>query len=313
MACLHELVQAAIDRRAPLLARLADEDTNAVRLFHGVSEGRPGLAVGRYGAELLAQVWHSPPSAAERESLEAMLGPITWRYRGETQPHTESHWVRERGLRFRFQGIHAGLDPFLFLDLRSGRRWLAEFVDQGTEVEVLNCFAYTATAGVVAATAGATRVVNLDHAQRWTETGHHNALENGVAMEFLQMDFFVASRQMAGLSVGRAGRRLPRVAQARFDVVVLDPPTRTKGPFGAVDIENDYEGLFKPAWLCLKDGGALLATNHSPKVDLEDWLLRCRRCAAKAGRPVQDVRVIDVDCDFPSFDGSPPLKIAVFQ
>ena len=81
----------------------------------------------------------------------------------------------------------------------------------------------------------------------------------------------------------------------------------------AVDIDGDYPSLFKPAWLALEPGGALLATHHSAKTSLEDWLSVCRRCAAKAGRPVEQVDVIPVDADFPSFDGAHPLKMAVFR
>jgi hypothetical protein len=42
------------------------EDTDAWRIFHGVTEGRPGLSIDRYGPLLLAQIWFDPPSAAER-------------------------------------------------------------------------------------------------------------------------------------------------------------------------------------------------------------------------------------------------------
>lgn len=310
---LADALSRALDARRPLLERLAAEDTDCVRLFHGVTEGRPGLAIDRYGDTLLGQIWGLPLEEHEHDAVDAVFGEVTWRIRGTSQPPTEPGWCREGGLSFAFQAIHQGIDPWLFLDFRAGRRWLAAHVAAHPGCSVLNTFAYTCTAGVVAGAAGAGRVLNVDHAKRWTSIGRRNAHENDVEMRFLQVDYFAAVRQMAGLKVGRRGKRLPRVQKASFDVIVLDPPTRTKGPFGAVDIVNDYASLFKPAWLCLEEGGVLLATNHSPHVALDDWLASCRRCAEKAGRPVQDVEVIAVDADFPSFDGAPPLKMAAFR
>lgn len=312
---LHEAVAAAVARRGALLEQLAAEDTDCVRLFHGIAEGRPGVAIDRYGPVVLGQCWRQPPTSAEQDAVSEVLdAPVVWHVRGDkSAPRTPRTTCRERGLTFSIQAVHGGLDPWLFLDFRSGRRTLARLVEDRQDAHVLNTFAYTATAGVVAAAAGAARVQNVDHARRWTSIGRDNAAENNVEMGFITADYFAAVRQMAGLKVGRRGRKLPRVQRATFDVVVLDPPTRTKGPFGAVDIEGDYPSLFKPAWLVVRPGGALLATNHSPKVALDDWLDLCRRCASKAGTPVAQVDVVPVDSDFPSFDGAPPLKMAVFH
>jgi len=310
---LAEALQRAHDVRQPLLHRLHTEDTNCFRVFHGVAEGRPGLAIDRYGDTMLGQLWGAPLDDAEREAISDALGEVIWRYRGTAQPPTKPRWCQEQGQSFAFQAIHDGIDPWLFLDFRAGRRKLIELVRHQPGCSVLNTFSYTAAAGVVAAAAGAGRVLNVDHARRWTAIGRENAAENDVEMTFFQLDYFAVVRQMAGLKVGRKGRQLPKVKKERFDVIVLDPPTLAKGPFGAVDIVNDYASLFKPAWLCLNDGGALLATNHSAKVSLEDWLDACRRCAAKAGRPVRDIEVVPIDPDFPSFDGTPPLKVAVFR
>jgi 23S rRNA (cytosine1962-C5)-methyltransferase len=63
--------------------------------------------------------------------------------------------------------------------------------------------------------------------------------------------------------------------------------------------------------LALADGGALLATNHVPEVDEAAWHDALRRCADKAGRPLASLESVPVDDDFPSFDGRPPLKVAL--
>ena len=52
-------------RREGLIARLHAEDTDCYRLFHGAVEGRPGLAVDRYGPVLLVQTWREPLADGE--------------------------------------------------------------------------------------------------------------------------------------------------------------------------------------------------------------------------------------------------------
>lgn len=52
---LTDLLRSALERRVDLLASLADEGTDCVRLLHGTVEGAPGVAVDRYGPVLLVQ------------------------------------------------------------------------------------------------------------------------------------------------------------------------------------------------------------------------------------------------------------------
>ena len=159
-------------------------------------------------------------------------------------------------------------------------------------------------------------------------------------------DFYPAVRQLAGLPPpgrqgrggGRGSRRAlgggargrrggfsrggaaPKKAKPprpeTFDLVILDPPTLTKTSYGAVDIENDYQSLAKPSALCVTPGGVLLATNHSHRVDLDDWLAIVEKCVKKAGCAVTRVEVVRPepdDDDHPAMaDGKRPLKVAAF-
>ena len=266
----------------------------------------------------------------------------------------------ELGLKYNFIQPRRFGDQSLFLDFRATRRWIGTKVrqmvqdtdaDSSDVVSVLNAFAYTCGAGVVAADAGAGRVVNTDHSASYLGHGDANAKLNGIPkMDSLCLDFYPAMRQMAGLAMpgrkemgrggrggGRGGRFGGRGGRGRsdgknknnsnaapakiepetFDLVILDPPTLTKTRFGAVDIENDYPSLAKPSALCVKPGGVLLATNHSAAVGLDDWLEIVSRCATKAGREVVSVDVIEPDGadddDLPPLDdGKRPLKVAAF-
>jgi len=309
-----DLLKAGLDRRADLFAALTD--TDCVRLLSGVSEGWPGVAVDRYGPVLLVQTWRDPLQdgvlAALADVVPWDLVPV-WNQRGgggSTQPVPTEAVGIERGVKFDVRPRHRGKDPLLFLDFRVARTWMRE----RAATSVLNLFSYTCGIGVAAAVGGASRVLNVDFASSALAVGSTNADLNGVQMVQLESDVFPAMRQLAGLPVGgRKGRRptYKTLAREAFDVVVLDPPRWAKTPWGAVDVVRDYASLFKPALLAVADGGSILATNHVPTVALDDWLDGLKRTAAKAGRPLKQVDILEPEADFPSFDGRPPLKIAV--
>ena len=320
-----EMIAEALGRRASLLAELASEGTDGVRLFHGVVEGRPGLTVDRYGPILLVQTGRDALEEGELERLagtvESELGlglvPVynhrpAWRT-GFAAVHDpvvpEAPEVREGGLRFDAQPRHRGLDPLLFLDLRHLRRR----VRAHEASSVLNLFAYTCGVSVAAAAGGSTDVWSVDFASSSLGIGEANAERNGVDFHGVCEDVFPVVRQLAGLSLGgRRGRR-PSCVQVQprtFDLVVLDPPRLAKSRWGVVDLVRDYAALFKPAVCCVAPGGVIVATNNVAKVPLEGWLDGLHRCARKAGRPLVDVEVLTPDSDFPSFDGRPPLKVA---
>lgn len=331
---LEELLARASVARGELVGRLETEGTDAWRLFHGATEGRSGLTLDRYGPLVLAQTFREPLTGAEVAVLEhhahAVLGAsahFVWNHRGKAQDETFEHWhapdpraleplvCREFGVEYLVLARHRGLDPYLFLDLRAGRRLVRELAP---ERSVLNLFAYTGSAGVLAAHAGAREVWNVDFAAASLEIGRANAVRNGIPAERVRAvssDCIPILRQLAGLPIkGRgASRPYTRVERRSFDVIVLDPPTFAKGPFGAVDIQRDYESLFKPALLALAPGGALIATNHAADVPAEVWLERLRRAAEKAGRPLASLELIPPEADFPSFDGRWPLKIALVR
>lgn len=312
-----ELLRAALGRRETLLGEL--DQTDCVRLLHGVVEGWPGVAVDRYGPVLLVQTWREPLEPGVLEALADVVAQQTtwtlepvWNHRkGGGSPGAPSEAIGlEEGLRFDVRPRHRGQDPLLFLDFRVARRW----VRQRGATSVLNLFSYTCGIGVAAAVGGAERVLNVDFAGSALQVGQHNAELNGVAMETLEENVFPAVRQLAGLDVGgRRGRRprYVRLERESFELVVLDPPRWARTPWGAVDVVRDYPSLFKPALLAAEQ--TVLATNHVPKVELEAWLDILRRTAEKAERPLASIEVLEPDADFPSFDGRPPLKIAVCE
>lgn len=329
------LLKQALDRRGALLERLHAEGTDSYRLFHGISEGRPGLSVDRYGPLVLAQTFREPLSPAETASLEQNLRRecsfdfhFAYNHRGAGFHRSFEPWhqpaagaleelkCREAGLLFLIRARHRGLDPWLFLDLRAGRRSLRA---SAKGLSVLNLFSYTCAAGVCAAAGEASEVWNVDFSSSNLEVGRRNASLNGIEegrFRVIAEDCIPVMRQLAGLSAGGRGsrrRKFRRFEPRSFDLVFLDPPAWSKGRFGAVDAAEDYAALFKPALLAAKPEGRVIATNHVPSAALEDWTGSLERCALKAGKPLRSIRPIEPDGDFPPFDGSPPLKTVVCE
>lgn len=327
---------AALAARADLLARLHGEQTDAYRLFHGSVEGVPGLTVDRYGDLLLVQSFHHSLAPDDLAALEAFyadalpgLIPI---YNDRSQPNSRirnpltpeqkvaahlPRQCREMGVNYRIQARHEGQDPWLFLDLRAGRR---RVMAEAAGKSLLNLFAYTCGVGIAAAKAGARLVVNVDFAESSLRVGKESSHLNELSTRprRVHSDVFPALRQYAGLGQPQMvrGKRLPpfpKLEPQPFDMVFLDPPRYAKSPFGVVDLVNDYPALFKPALLATVEGGMLICTNNVAEVEPDVWLDQLRRSAIKAGRQIHAVEWIAPEADFPSPDGKPPLKMVMLR
>lgn len=332
---LTECIDAAFTARSELTAALEAGGTDTWRIFHGVNEGSPGVTVDKYGAQVLIQGFRRVLAPAELMEIKSavsngLAGPLFFVYNdrsgGKIQnvplgDETDDNNVRtpfvcsEMGVRYRVVGVHRGQDPLLFIDLRAARRFAMRHCKGKS---LLNLFAYTCGVGTAAAAAGAGEVWNVDFAQSALDYGKENMVLNNIktkGIRFICQDVFPVIRQLSGLGVKGKARRQTflRFRPREFDMVFMDPPTWAKSRFGAVDIVKDYQGLFKPALLCVKPGGMLICTNHAASVDLNEWLDQLKRCAVKAGREIKHIRVIEPEPDFPSPDKKHPLKIAAFE
>jgi len=325
---LRKLFRDGLGRRSKLLAELHASDTTFYRLFHGATEGCPGITVDRYGPNLLIQSWREPPS----EDVLRSIRYLTCEYLGEwlglcwydrskrgdlRRPLMElSDAPRvgsELGLNFDGELVHRGIDPLLFLDFRAARRAVRA---RSTDKSVLNLFAYTCGIGVAALAGGAREVLNVDFAEHALAVGRRNAELNQLdssRFQILREDCLPVMRQLSGLGVkGKAARRkFTKLKPRQFDLVVLDPPRYAKSPFGLVDTVNDYQSLFKPALLSVVPGGEMLVTNNVASVEVEAWVESLHRCATKAGCPISSVELLRPEEDFPTFeDAHHPLKMA---
>ena len=335
-AHLNDLLAAALATRRALLEQLHAEQTTAYRLFHGSVEGVAGLTVDRYGDALLVQSFHRPLEAPELGALESFYAAefpglaVFYNDRSQTNSRIANalpsdlvagaHELREfseMGVKYRFQARHAGQDPWLFLDMRAGRR---RVMQECVGKSLLNLFAYTCGIGIAAAKAGARHVVNVDFSESSIAIGKDNARLNDlpIRLRFVKSDAFAALRQLSGQGQAQMvrGKRMPpfpKFDAHQFDVVFLDPPRYAKSPFGVVDLVKDYAALYKPALMCTAEGGTLICCNNVAEVSREAWLDQLERSTRKAGRGINEVEWISPEADFPSSDGQSPLKIALLR
>jgi 23S rRNA (cytosine1962-C5)-methyltransferase len=151
--------------------------------------------------------------------------------RGEaTQPL--SGLAHENGVAFGLD-FSAGYSVGLFIDQRANRA----FLRQCGARRVLNTFAYTCSFSVMAALSGAT-TVSVDLSRKSLTRGEENFRRNGLdpaTHRFLHDDVLAL---------------LPRLERRgeRFDAIVLDPPTFSRGEKGRrFQVERDFEELLVAA------------------------------------------------------------------
>jgi 23S rRNA (cytosine1962-C5)-methyltransferase len=163
----------------------------------------------------------------------------------------------------------AGYSVGLFVDQRENRA----FVRQAKPERLLNCFAYTCSFSVAAASAGA-QTVNVDLSKKSLERGRQNFLLNSPSTERHK---FIAD------DVRPVLRRLARRGE-KFDMIILDPPTfsRTKGG-EAFRVESDFEELMVAAFELIDGKGRILLSTNCETLS-EQALERMARYGLKLSR-----------------------------
>lgn len=152
-------------------------------------------------------------------------------------------------------GIQAGADFSAgysvgwFCDQRENRRWLESGI---RPVKVLNCFAYTGAFSLTGVRAGAV-TTSVDLSKKSLQRARENFRRNGFddrRHRFLADDVFQV---------------LPRLARRgdRFDAIILDPPTFSRGASGRVFRAEDQLGELLAMAIEVSEPGAwiLISTN----------------------------------------------------
>jgi 23S rRNA (guanine2445-N2)-methyltransferase / 23S rRNA (guanine2069-N7)-methyltransferase len=168
------------------------------------------------------------------------------------------HTVREGGYRF-LVNFTDYLDTGLFLDHRITRKRVGELAAGRS---FLNLFAYTGTATVYAAGAGATSSTTVDMSRTYLDWARRNLALNGLAgpqHEFVQADCLAWLEEQ-----GAAPNR-------RYGLIFVDPPTlsRSKRMEREFDVQRDHAELLRMTARLLEPGGVIVFSNNFQKFRLD--------------------------------------------
>lgn len=267
-----------------LLANFATSQTNAHRL---ASSRRTWVE--RLGDDILISYQHPLGLEEARAGLEqfvAASGLTVRRVFGRFLPRQNADrstpdlldgdpalpattTVTEYGLNFGID-FSAGYSAGLFLDQRANRRFVHSFAPR----RVLNTFAYTCSFSVVAASVGG-ETVSVDLSKKSLERGKQNLALNGIPAEGHS---FIADD---------VTEVLPRLARRgeRFDAIVLDPPTFSRGNGGRkFQVEDHLPELALLALEVAERNARILLSTNCTSITTRDLELIARSALKQARR-----------------------------
>jgi 23S rRNA (cytosine1962-C5)-methyltransferase len=280
-------LDAALERRQ----NIADRLTTGLRWIHGESDHFPGLVLDRYDDTLVLKLYSAVwmPRLNEIIALiEQRLQParLVLRLSRNLQSAAQSQFnlsdgtvlrgaipdgavhFSESGLRFEADVLRGQKTGF-FLDQRENRRRV-EALAGGRSV--LNAFSFSGGFSLYAARGGAKAVTDLDVSSHALEAGSRNFdlnhSEPSVARcprRALQADAF---EWLAGSQ------------RARFDLIILDPPSLAKREAERAGAIKAYGRLAAAAIRRLNSGGILVACSCSAHVSAAEFFDVIRRMAS---------------------------------
>ncbi|MBC8096200.1 MAG: class I SAM-dependent methyltransferase [Akkermansiaceae bacterium] len=320
---LMRLTQAVERRRG-----LFDERTNGYRLINGESDGWPGVVLDRYDTTLVLKIYSAIwlPRLEEIVALiNAQLKPVrvVLRFSRNVQPKADLNRAPlfrsaaipaagsggvpprdnspcktpgesaedvgtttplngpviflETGLRFEAD-VERGQKTGFFLDQRENRRRVESLARGQT---VLNAFSFSGGFSLYAARGGATSVTDLDSSPHALESAKRNFALN-------QSDSSVAQARHESVQADTF-EWLKDNERAKFDLIILDPPSFAKRETERAGAIRAYEHLTQLGLTQLKPGGILLSCSCSAHVSAEEFFGAVRSAATKTGRRFQEL------------------------
>lgn len=265
-ASLGAVVDGALARRAPLR-----DETDGVRALHGESDGLPGVVVDVFGALAVVQAYApglrglarwAAARVARAWGLTTIVEKPPRRGRGGGEaPRLLCGAAIPELVRFREGSLTlvaspgAGQKSGTFLDLRGLRRELASRDLAGARV--LDLFSYTGGLGLACERAGAATITHVDASEAALLLGEaHHTLDAG-KHTWIEADVF---------------EWLPHLdAAARYDVIIVDPPSMTSSVDQVPRVLAAYRRLYGAARRHLAPGGLLVACCCTSRVTRPDF------------------------------------------
>ncbi|WP_291403888.1 class I SAM-dependent rRNA methyltransferase [Daejeonella sp.] len=285
---------------------LNTDDTNTYRLIFSEADFLPGLIVDRYADFLSVQILtsgierikgiildelqqllspkgifdRSDASARAHEGMEASSGGILL---GAEPPEFVS--VKENGILYQVN-IAEGQKSGFYCDQRDNRKWVAAYA-KGKKV--LDCFSYSGGFSLNALGNKAAEVISVDSSALALETLKRNIESNnftGIPHQLIQSD---VNKQL----------RAFREGNAKFDIIILDPPKYAPSRSALTKASRAYKDLNRMAMLLLNEGGLLATYSCSGAVDISTFKQILAWAALDAGKEVQFIQQFSQAADHP--------------
>jgi len=309
---IRHRIELALERRQHWLPWGLD---TAARLVFSESDGLPGLIVDRYADVLVIQLLTAPWETRREmliDTLKKLLRPKTIWERSDVDARRHEGLEPRKGLVYgaplsgpvpfkegtmRFLAdVENGHKTGFYLDQRTSRQALQNWVGQLGAPRVLNVFAYTDSFGACALKAGAASVLSLDSSSSAQELSDRQlALNPGcdpAKRTYRVGDAFELLRSL-------------KAEKAQFDLIILDPPKlvnrKAKMPQGL----RAYKDINLLACQLLNPGGILFSFSCSGLVDRDLFGKVIEGAARDAKRPVQFLEDLSQPADHPRKPGFP--------
>jgi 23S rRNA (cytosine1962-C5)-methyltransferase len=302
VAFFRNRIQKALALREALPAA---RHANALRLIHGESDGLPGLVVDRYADVLVAQFlaagverWRDPildalmelsgcaaiyeRSDAEVRKLEGLPAKAGFARGNRNAARCP---IIEYGLNFRVD-VEQGQKTGFFLDQRENRQRVRALA---AGRNVLDGFCYTGGFSIAALAGGAKRVTAIESSSPALEVAKENLAANpldAAKVEFVQADVFSQLRKF-------------RDANAKFDLVVLDPPKFAPTAAQVKKAARAYKDINLWALKLLAPGGLLATFSCSGGVSPELFQSIVAGAALDAGGDAKIIERFTAAADHP--------------
>lgn len=281
-----------------------DADTNIVRLFHGRGKTYPGfhdVTVDLLGSVILVALYGDADPAAHEfakalgEYAPETIDAVLVQHRRGRQTQAEVLWGRlpetvvgqEAGLSYLLQPTR-NQNIGVFLDAAPLRQWVRQ---QANTANVLNLFAYTCGFSLAAVAGGARQVVNNDMSRAALDWGRANHELNGDdprKVRYVPHNLFKSWWKLKQF--------------ARYDLIILDPPTNQRGSFNA---EKDYSTMLKRLTDLAAPGAKVVACLNSPFLDYSFLENQIGRWAPK----LRIKQRLAGSADFPEAEPERALKV----
>jgi 23S rRNA (cytosine1962-C5)-methyltransferase len=239
-----------------------------------------GFQVRRVFARLI------PTKSERRESPALVIGDPS-----ESLQSVATEWYLRFGIDF-----GTGYSPGLFLDQRENRRYVRHIAPK----RLLNCFAYTCSFSVYAASNGA-RTFNIDLSKKYLARGHENFALNNLST----IDHHFITDDVRSV--------LPRLARRgeKFDAIILDPPTFSRSPKGKTfQVQDDFEHLLMSALAVAERDAHILVSTNCSALGERALEVMARYCLKETRRVAAFHRPLPLP-DFPPRTGASSIWLAL--